>query len=140
MKTDPKNCDYIVEKGATRHFEPWRDYQVSQALELKRQCAGDSLTQAEERTIDTQRDMDQKRDLGRLCAVSSKQSKVDVDAIRPEKEERELILTEVDRRKIEGFEEARKQQRTESTVELRTMKKVGLEWGKKSGWGDSEED
>ena len=25
MKTDPKNSDYIVEAGATRNYEPWRD-------------------------------------------------------------------------------------------------------------------
>lgn len=25
MKTDPQNSDYIVESGATRNFEPWRE-------------------------------------------------------------------------------------------------------------------
>ena len=25
MKTDPKNSDYVVEAGATRNYEPWRD-------------------------------------------------------------------------------------------------------------------
>jgi hypothetical protein len=25
MKTDPKNSDYIVEAGASRNYEPWRD-------------------------------------------------------------------------------------------------------------------
>jgi hypothetical protein len=25
MKTDPKNSDYIVETGASRNYEPWRD-------------------------------------------------------------------------------------------------------------------
>ena len=25
MKTDPQNSDYVVESGATRNFEPWRD-------------------------------------------------------------------------------------------------------------------
>lgn len=25
MKTDPKNSDYVVESGATRNFEPWRE-------------------------------------------------------------------------------------------------------------------
>ena len=25
MKTDPKNSDYVVEAGASRNFEPWRE-------------------------------------------------------------------------------------------------------------------
>lgn len=25
MKTDPQNSDYVVESGAARNFEPWRD-------------------------------------------------------------------------------------------------------------------
>ena len=25
MKTDPKNADYVVEAGASRNFEPWRE-------------------------------------------------------------------------------------------------------------------
>ena len=25
MKTDPQNSDYVVESGAMRNFEPWRD-------------------------------------------------------------------------------------------------------------------
>lgn len=25
MKTDPKNSDYVVEAGATRNYEPWKD-------------------------------------------------------------------------------------------------------------------
>ena len=25
FKTDPKNSDYVIETGATRNYEPWRD-------------------------------------------------------------------------------------------------------------------
>ena len=29
MKTDPKNADYVVEGGATRNYEPWREKEAA---------------------------------------------------------------------------------------------------------------
>ena len=31
IKTDPKNSDYVVELGATRNYEPWREREQEQA-------------------------------------------------------------------------------------------------------------
>jgi hypothetical protein len=132
IKTDPKNCDYIVEKGATRHFEPWRDYQVEQALEMKRRCAGDIVQEAEERTVDTQRDMEQKRDLGRLCAVSGKQDRVDVAAIRPEPEAPPDLLTEEDRKKLELFDRPQRQPLIRDEL-LRPLPRFNGKWGPGQG-------
>jgi hypothetical protein len=47
--------------------------------------------------------MEQKRDLGRLCAASSKQDKVDIATIRPEPPPAPDFLTEQDRKKLELF-------------------------------------
>ena len=30
LKTDPKNLDYCIERGGSRCFEPWRDYELKQ--------------------------------------------------------------------------------------------------------------
>jgi hypothetical protein len=132
IKTDPKNCDYIVEKGATRHFEPWRDYQVAQALEMKEKCAGNPIQQVEDRTVDTQRDMDQKRDLGRLCAVSKKQDRIDVGHVVVEepKQAPENNLSEEDRAKLEKFDKMREQSKVREPVLVHAPAKFQGNWGK----------
>jgi hypothetical protein len=34
MKTDPKNADYVMEEGATRNYEPWREKDVAAAAAI----------------------------------------------------------------------------------------------------------
>jgi hypothetical protein len=51
MKTDPKNSDYVVEAGATRNYEPWRDKDEQARLialgsSCARKSAGDSAGSA----------------------------------------------------------------------------------------------
>lgn len=39
MKTDPKNSDYVLEEGATRNYEPWRDEDVAKVGQRRgRRC------------------------------------------------------------------------------------------------------
>ena len=110
FKTDPKNCDYIIEKGATRHFEPFRKLQVENALDEKRRMLGTKVQEAEEQAIDTQKEMDQMRELERLHAVSNKEEKANFKEILRKKIEEgvDSTLTEADREKIASFEEAKK--------------------------------
>ncbi|KAH0787807.1 Coiled-coil domain-containing protein [Histomonas meleagridis] len=112
LKTDPKNCDYIVEQGATRHFEPWRDFYIQQAMDEKTKMLGNKIQQVEESTVDTQREMDQLRELERLRAVSNKQNKTNIEKIIA-KEEKQDVLTDEDKKKIENFEEDQKKLRKE---------------------------
>ena len=108
IKTDPKNCDYIVEKGATRHFEPWRDLQVAHALEEKRRMRGSVIEQVEAKQVDTQRELDQLRELERLRATSNKQAKVNLDTvIKSTEKEMEFTLTEDDKKKLEEFDKVK---------------------------------
>jgi hypothetical protein len=132
IKTDPKNCDYIVEKGATRHFEPWREYQVAQALELKQQFSGGSTDKVEDRTIDTQRDMAQKRDLGRLCALSNRQEKVDISAIPIGEtgQKMDVELAESDREKLEKFEQMKARATAKPVSLSRGIGRFQGHWGK----------
>jgi hypothetical protein len=32
MKTDPKTCDYVMEAGASRNYEPWREVRARVGL------------------------------------------------------------------------------------------------------------
>lgn len=107
IKTDPKNLDYAVEQGAQRHFEPWRDLQIAAAQENKRKMAGTMIQQVEEKTADTQREMDQMKELERLRATSKKLDKANLDEIIAKGKETSLEnqLTEEDQKKIDNFEQ-----------------------------------
>lgn len=130
IKTDPKNCDYIVEKGATRHFEPWREQQIEQAMEMKKKFAGSAIEEAEQRAINTQRDMDQKRELGRLSAIGLKQERTKASDIGELVAVHEPKLTESDNAKLAMFSElqqSRKRQIDTSSHE-RSIPVVSMNW------------
>ena len=71
FKTDPKNADYICERGATNNSNPWkkRDVTLENMLEApdanaaqdradERQATKDTMQQLEERTLASRREMD----------------------------------------------------------------------------------
>lgn len=129
IKTDPKNCDYIVEKGATRHFEPWGEHQREQAMEMKRKFAGSAIEEAEERAINTQRDMDQKRELGRLSAIGMKQERVNISDVSELVASGEPILTETDNARIAMFTELqRSRTQHKPTTHQQSLPVVSLNW------------
>ena len=61
MKTDPKNSDYVVEAGASRNFEPWREKdsaKEAEAAEREAEEEGNSMAALENRTLESKREMD----------------------------------------------------------------------------------
>lgn len=61
MKTDPKNHDYVVEHGASRNYEPWREGdKVVDDSKRKRddEEKGNAMKALENRTLDSKREMD----------------------------------------------------------------------------------
>lgn len=61
IKTDPQNSDYVVESGATRNFEPWREEDEASEKEKHKRNAeemGDPMKSLENRTLDSKREMD----------------------------------------------------------------------------------
>lgn len=61
FKTDPKNHDYIVEHGAKRNYEAWKDAQQAElALKEIRETEeeGNAMKLLENKTFDSKREMD----------------------------------------------------------------------------------
>ncbi|KAL2897189.1 YJU2 splicing factor-like protein [Bienertia sinuspersici] len=84
MKTDPQNSDYVVEAGATRNFEPWRDKDDELEKEKRKRDSeemGDAMKSLENRTLDSKREMDIMATLDEMKSMKSRHATVSVDAM-----------------------------------------------------------
>eukprot|EP00242_Pyramimonas_sp_CCMP2087_P004609 CAMPEP_0198208548 /NCGR_PEP_ID=MMETSP1445-20131203/11902_1 /TAXON_ID=36898 /ORGANISM="Pyramimonas sp., Strain CCMP2087" /LENGTH=230 /DNA_ID=CAMNT_0043881983 /DNA_START=185 /DNA_END=873 /DNA_ORIENTATION=- len=84
MKTDPKNSDYIMEAGATRNFEPWREDPKEKDMtsaQREKEEAGDAMKALENRTLDSKREMDILAALDEMKALSSRHATVDYSMV-----------------------------------------------------------
>ncbi|KAG1327434.1 coiled-coil domain-containing protein 94-like [Cocos nucifera] len=82
FKTDPQNSDYVVESGASRNFEPWRDEDEAVEQEKKKRAAeemGDAMKSLENRAVDSKRDMDILAALEEMRSMKSRHATVSVD-------------------------------------------------------------
>lgn len=83
LKTDPKAADYVVEKGATRNYEPWKaeaDGKAAAAEEKKNEEEkGDALKALENRAAESRREMDSLAALDEMRALRARQER-----LRPE--------------------------------------------------------
>eukprot|EP00775_Hariotina_reticulata_P002447 gene2447-2750_t len=61
MKTDPKSSDYILEQGASRNYEPWREADAVKAEAVRsreEEERGNAMKALENRTKESKREMD----------------------------------------------------------------------------------
>lgn len=82
FKTDPQNSDYVVESGAARNFEPWREEEEALDNEKKKRDAeemGDAMKSLENRALDSKRDMDILAALEEMRSMKSRHATVSVD-------------------------------------------------------------
>ncbi|KAL6220446.1 hypothetical protein ACLB2K_008202 [Fragaria x ananassa] len=82
MKTDPQNSDYVMEAGATRNFEPWRNADEEADKEKQKRESeemGDAMKSLENRTLDSKRDMDIRAALDEMKSMKSRHATVSVD-------------------------------------------------------------
>jgi hypothetical protein len=79
MKTDPKSTDYILEEGATRNYEPWRDEAVvkQEAMRTREEEEmGNAMKALENRTLDSKREMDIMAALDEVQTLNARHNKV----------------------------------------------------------------
>ena len=92
FKTDPKNADYICERGATNNSNPWKkkDVTLTNMLEApdanaaqdradERQATKDTMQQLEERTLASRREMDVLDELDEIKAHNRDRRRVTID-------------------------------------------------------------
>ncbi|KAG7011084.1 Coiled-coil domain-containing protein 94-like protein, partial [Cucurbita argyrosperma subsp. argyrosperma] len=110
IKTDPQNSDYIVESGATRNFEPWREEdEVSEKEKHKRNAEemGDAMKSLENRTLDSKREMDILAALDEMKSMKSRHATVSIDsmllALQQTAAEKEKKLEEEDEALIKSI-------------------------------------
>lgn len=116
IKTDPQNSDYVVEAGAARNFEPWRDQDEELDKEKRKRDAdemGDAMKSLENRTLDSKREMDILAALDEMKSMKSRHATVSVDemleALQRTGEEKELELDEADEALIKSIFRAPKE-------------------------------
>ncbi|KAM3707796.1 hypothetical protein ACJW30_02G051500 [Castanea mollissima] len=85
MKTDPQNSDYVVESGATRNFEPWReeDHDLVETEKRKREAEemGDAMKGLENKALDSKREMEIDAGLCEMKSMKSRRESVSFDAM-----------------------------------------------------------
>ncbi|PKA67077.1 hypothetical protein AXF42_Ash004568 [Apostasia shenzhenica] len=84
FKTDPQNSDYVVESGASRNFEPWREEEEAVAKEKRKRESeemGDAMKSLENRALDSKQDMDILAALEEMRSMKSRHATVSCDTM-----------------------------------------------------------
>ena len=84
MKTDPKNSDYVVEAGASRNYEMWKDTTEDDEAKAKAMDeAGNEMRALENRTEESKREMDIMAALDEMRSLNARHAGVsNTDALR----------------------------------------------------------
>lgn len=95
MRTDPKNHDYALEKGATRLYESWKDGRAAEELlrELRQDAErGDPMKSVENRTYDARRDLDIKEALDEIRTAARRHARYDLDTVMEVLDRRDCLV------------------------------------------------
>ncbi|KAK9242460.1 CWC16 protein [Lipomyces tetrasporus] len=100
FKTDPKNSDYVSERGAARNFEPWRDPENKEETEeerldrLEKEEEENAMAELEAKVVDAKRQMEMDDTVDELRTRNAINEHVDpesvLDKIRRDQEEENI--------------------------------------------------
>lgn len=152
FKTDPKNMDYVCERGAKRNFEPWRDPQADAYHETEEQrldrlereeneelekAEKDKMVELEEKMMDSKREMAVADALDEIrtrnARIERNEAKGDDVAIA---NVRDVVDEEREKAEREDEEMARKAFMTDSGEKVKRL----VEEDADAGNGDATED
>ena len=114
FKTDPKNSNYVVEAGAQRNFEPWRQHEEANRLldEAKKEKEeDDTIKQLENRTLANRREMESADALEDLRDINARQANLDsaavIEALGKQRDEEEELRIAALEKDLETLDDAK---------------------------------
>ena len=110
IRTDPEHSDYIIESGATRHFEPWKKVQMENIEEEKARLQNSAIEILESEAKNKDHELLQTEELERLVTSSHKRKRIklkDIQKIHQEEDSKrkEQDLTAEDLKLLNSFQE-----------------------------------
>lgn len=111
MKTDPQNHDYVVEHGASRNYEPWREGEIAVDDSKRKRDdeeRGNAMKALENRTLDSKREMDVLSALDELRSLNKRKQDLT----------QEQLLSALKNSMNEGGEEAEIDEEDEEAIAL----------------------
>ena len=114
FKTDPKNNDYIAEKGGSRHLEPWKDMLLAEEEfknEKKKEMKEDAMKNLEYRTYDSKREMEILEATDKVKELNKREENIDYDFLMEkikEKKYKNNYLDENDKEQEDDTEQIKK--------------------------------
>ena len=126
IRTDPEHTDYLIENGATRHFEPWRKVQLENIEEEKARLKNSAIEVLESESRNKDHELLQTQELERLVTTHKKRKKLKMKDIKKihEQEDQSKEANNLTREDLKRIDDFRKNESSYSSRPQKMKKKV----------------
>lgn len=97
MTTDPKNHDYLMEQGAVRLYESWKDARAAEELLMeirKNEEEGNTMKYIENKTYDSKREMDTLEAIDEIRVMSKDNARLTLEQVVDALNKRDYALSD----------------------------------------------